>query len=227
MTLNKRLCAIYSLLADKLGTGALELIIMAWRPWITASTVILDCIYEVPPSVIQDLWITVRPELGKTRHKKLGRDDVGLNEKAWHLGVTGYVQRLLFEPKDSEHIPHRVEVFIKTECHCEMDSAYYSLKMDLQVDSKILTAVTASSCSCKSSSESGNKALCKHILAVLHALRYLVEFGKVPEWPTLCTSGPQMWGIGRLLSGKIKYHSVKPFATKVKVPQKYFHGLIS
>lgn len=90
---------------------------------------------------------------------------------------------------------------IYTDCHWEMDSLYYSLKLELVLCSKFVSSISASSCTYKASSEKGKMALCEHILLVRHAPRYLVDLVESLEWRTFSYQRPSMRSIGCLISG--------------------------
>ena len=64
--------------------------------WITVASTIQDFIDDIPKSVLLDWWNVIRPDLLISSSKDLTkiRDSGDVNERAWRLGNTGYVQRV-------------------------------------------------------------------------------------------------------------------------------------
>ena len=64
--------------------------------WITDAFTIQDSIDDIPKSVLLDWWNAIRPDLliSSSNDLRKIRDSGDVNERAWRLGNTGYVQRV-------------------------------------------------------------------------------------------------------------------------------------
>ncbi|XP_055357052.1 uncharacterized protein LOC129602110 [Paramacrobiotus metropolitanus] len=164
---------------------------MIWLPWTTSASELRDTLYEIPDNVLVDLWNRLRPELTLW----LGNDKRNINEKGYRLAATGYIQQLRMS---QAHDTLR----FNAKGHSEMKPITYNLGLELRVVGKEATEVTASECSCRASGALGKNALCKHIFAMLYAIRIVIDGGSVPAWQSALpvTSMEQQWGVPSLRS---------------------------
>ncbi|XP_055332080.1 uncharacterized protein LOC129584022 isoform X2 [Paramacrobiotus metropolitanus] len=78
----------------------------------------------------------------------------------------------------------------------------YFLGLKVEVEAREATKITASECSCRAGGGNGTNALCKHIFALVYALRIVVDGGPIPMWRSALpvTSMEQQWGVPSLRS---------------------------
>ena len=166
-----------------------------YRPWITTISEITDIIYETPKDTIWSFWARLRKELKQTCQLKEFRKTGGgedLNQKGWRLGLTGYVQQLKMRAQDDENVEERL-VEVTAICHAYWKAKNYPVFLLFCVNQKIVSRISGSSCQCVSGKEQGLNAFCKHILALIVALKSVIDGGPIPEWPRIVTNQEQTW----------------------------------
>ncbi|XP_055350338.1 uncharacterized protein LOC129596958 [Paramacrobiotus metropolitanus] len=119
------------------------------------------------------------------------------------MGTTGYVQQLKMTQGFSNNTEASELKFI-AKCHAEMEAQWYTVAITVRVSHLVADEFVETRCSCPSSKNLSPAALCKHILAVVYALDWVLEGKKVPQWNLPCTSFEQCWGKPSTKTGELR-----------------------
>ena len=124
-------------------------------------------------------WNKIRPDLILPDEKLKSKinPEGTLNSRAYRLGNTGYVQKIKLTAKEKSST--LTVLTFEGVCHAQMKADVYKIRIILNVNDQIVEAVVSSSCSYICGKELGSDALCKHLLALLYALKTVIEIGVV------------------------------------------------